>query len=79
MRGKWHPHGKSNVVLQKWVDCHTCMLNQCPRDNLCMKKILVTDVTTQLDRLFHLSGLPGSAVQNGAYTAKHVSAVPVVT
>lgn len=32
MRGKWHPYGSRNVVLQKWVSCHTCLLEQCPND-----------------------------------------------
>lgn len=80
MRGKWRPYGKRNVVLQKWVDCHTCMLNQCPRDNLCMKKILVTDVTARLDSLLQFRDLSSSAVQNGGHTAaRHASAAPAVT
>jgi asparagine synthase (glutamine-hydrolysing) len=45
MRGKWHPYGSQNVVLQKWVACHTCLLEECPNGNLCMKEITVGDVT----------------------------------
>jgi asparagine synthase (glutamine-hydrolysing) len=37
MRGKWHPHGARNVVLQKWVSCHTCLREICPHDNFCMR------------------------------------------
>lgn len=45
MRGKWHPYGTLNVVLQKWVPCHTCLLEDCPNGNRCMKDITVDDVT----------------------------------
>jgi ADP-heptose:LPS heptosyltransferase len=45
MRGKWHPYGARNVVLQKWVPCHTCLLEECPNGNRCMKEITVDDVT----------------------------------
>jgi heptosyltransferase-2 len=48
MRGKWRPYGERNVVLQKWVDCHTCMLERCPRDNMCIKKISAEDVAHAL-------------------------------
>ncbi|MGZ5034313.1 MAG: asparagine synthase (glutamine-hydrolyzing) [Usitatibacter sp.] len=44
MRGKWHPHGPRNVVLQKWVPCHTCLLEECPNANRCMTDIEVGDV-----------------------------------
>jgi ADP-heptose:LPS heptosyltransferase len=44
MRGKWHPYGSRNVVLQKWVPCHTCLLEECPNDNRCMKAIEVEEV-----------------------------------
>jgi ADP-heptose:LPS heptosyltransferase len=51
MRGKWWPHGKGNVVIQKWVPCHTCLLNECPHDNLCMQLIEVKDITPHLDKI----------------------------
>lgn len=44
MRGKWHPYGNGNVVLQKWVQCHTCMQEECPNGNRCMKAIETDDV-----------------------------------
>lgn len=44
MRGKWHPYGEKNVVIQKWVPCHTCMLEACPYDNQCMKDISFEEV-----------------------------------
>ena len=44
MRGKWHPHGVRNIVVQKMVPCHTCLRDSCPYDNLCMKAIAVNDV-----------------------------------
>lgn len=43
LRGKWHPYGARNVVLQKWVPCHTCFLDRCPHDNRCMKAIEVDE------------------------------------
>lgn len=44
LRGKWHPYGDQHVVLQKWVPCHTCLLDECPNDNRCMKAIEVEEV-----------------------------------
>jgi ADP-heptose:LPS heptosyltransferase len=51
MRGKWRPHGKDNVVIQKWVDCHTCLLDNCPNHNRCMKAIRVSEVVAHARRL----------------------------
>lgn len=53
MRGKWRPHGHHNVVLQKRVECHTCLLESCPHDNLCMKAITVEEVTRAASSLLH--------------------------
>jgi ADP-heptose:LPS heptosyltransferase len=44
MRGKWRPYGSQHVVLEKEVACHTCYLEECPYDNLCVKQIQVSDV-----------------------------------
>ncbi len=44
MPGKWHPYGAHNVVLRKWVPCHTCYLQTCPNDNRCLKLIGADDV-----------------------------------
>ena len=43
MLGKWRPHGE-HTVIQKWVSCHTCLLEVCPRDNRCMTEITVPEV-----------------------------------
>ncbi len=51
MRGKWHPYGPHNVVLQKWVPCHTCLLEKCSNDNLCMKAIGVEEVVRRAAEL----------------------------
>ncbi|MCC6212803.1 MAG: asparagine synthase (glutamine-hydrolyzing) [Burkholderiales bacterium] len=67
MRGKWRPYGARNVVLQKWVDCHTCMLQRCPRDNLCMRRIQATEVASALAPFLGLavrSGAPDRAPQD---------------
>ena len=57
MRGKWHPYGEKNVVVQKNVPCHTCLLEACPHENLCMKAIGVEDV---LGAAFHILGTVSS-------------------
>lgn len=44
MFGKWRPHGARHRVLQKWVSCHTCLLNECPHENRCMTAITVPEV-----------------------------------
>jgi ADP-heptose:LPS heptosyltransferase len=44
MPGKWSPYGERNLVLRKWVECHTCFAEKCPRENLCMKMIEVDEV-----------------------------------
>jgi ADP-heptose:LPS heptosyltransferase len=51
MRGKWHPYGSRNVVIQKWVPCHTCMLDECPHGNRCMKAIQVEEVVANAVRV----------------------------
>jgi len=43
MRGKWYPHGAQHVVLREDVPCRACYLDECPRGNLCMKLVHVTD------------------------------------
>jgi ADP-heptose:LPS heptosyltransferase len=49
MPGKWYPYGTQNVVLRKWVECHTCYLQTCPYDNRCMKLIDVDEVIAAID------------------------------
>lgn len=54
MRGKWQPYGSRNVVLQKWVPCHTCLLEGCPNDNRCMKAIEVEEVLRHAEQMQHM-------------------------
>lgn len=49
-RGKWHPWGSRHTVVQKWVECHTCLLDTCPHENLCMKLVEVGEVIALADR-----------------------------
>ena len=42
--GKWRPYGAQHVVLERKVPCHTCYLEECPHDNLCLKLVQVPDV-----------------------------------
>jgi ADP-heptose:LPS heptosyltransferase len=50
MLGKWRPYGAANQVIQKWVPCHTCLLDECPHQNLCMTRIHVTEVVEAAQR-----------------------------
>jgi ADP-heptose:LPS heptosyltransferase len=42
-KGKWHPQGH-HTVIEKRIACHTCLLDRCPRDNLCMREISASEV-----------------------------------
>jgi ADP-heptose:LPS heptosyltransferase len=44
LRGKWRPYGPQHIVLQKDVPCHTCYLEECPHDNLCIKLVGTSEV-----------------------------------
>jgi ADP-heptose:LPS heptosyltransferase len=50
MKGKWRPYGDQNIVLQKWVECHTCYLESCPHDNECINLIQVGEVTDAIKK-----------------------------
>ena len=49
MPGKWYPYGEQNVVLRKWVPCHTCLLETCPYDNRCIKLVATDEVIAAAD------------------------------
>lgn len=51
MRGKWHPYGSLNVILENEVPCHTCYLEECPFDNLCVKQIPVSQVLSAAQKM----------------------------
>lgn len=44
MWGKWFPYGSAHTVIRKWPECHTCFLEVCPIDNLCMQRISTSEV-----------------------------------
>lgn len=50
MKGKWWPWGPRNIVIQKWVECHTCYLEVCPYDNRCINSISTAEVMAAFDR-----------------------------
>jgi lipopolysaccharide heptosyltransferase II len=56
IRGKWRPYGSQHVVLQKWVECHSCLLEVCPYDNRCVKKIQVSEVIGSAERMLGPAG-----------------------
>ncbi|HTP61555.1 MAG TPA: glycosyltransferase family 9 protein [Burkholderiales bacterium] len=74
MRGKWRPHGERHVVIQKRVDCHTCLLERCPRDNHCMKDIRVADVVGVLADRFQFLPPARTAPAAGAFDGRRGSA-----
>lgn len=47
--GKWYPYGAENIVLRKWVKCHTCYLQSCPNDNRCLKLTSADEVIAAID------------------------------
>lgn len=63
MRGKWHPYGVQNVVLQKWVPCHTCLLEKCPNDNLCMREIGVEEVVRSVAPILGGDGVTSQGIR----------------
>jgi len=60
MPGKWRPYGQQHVVLQKDVPCHTCYLEECPHDNLCVRLVRVSDVLRATELLGFRSQRPGA-------------------
>ncbi len=49
-RGKWWPYGSEHTVVQKWVECHTCLLDTCPHDNLCINLIETDEIIAMADQ-----------------------------
>ncbi len=47
--GKWIPHGKIHTIIRKWPDCHTCFIETCPKNNLCMRMISTEEVIEAID------------------------------
>lgn len=41
--GKWDPYGRQHIVLRHIVACEGCMLEVCPYNNECIKKITIDD------------------------------------
>ena len=71
-QGKWHPHGV-HTVIEKRVPCHTCLLEHCPNDNLCMREITVAEVVGAAMQLMRHSRIPlGQASRPGTSPELHV-------
>lgn len=41
---KWHPWGKQHGVIRKDVPCSPCFLEECPKQNLCLREISVDEI-----------------------------------
>lgn len=70
LKGKWHPYGPEHTVLRKWVECHTCFLDECPYDNRCIRLIETDEVMALADHK-----LLGTQRQLGAENADSVRSV----
>jgi hypothetical protein len=46
------------MVLRKWVPCHTCYLDLCPYDNLCINLIEVSEVVECVRQSNRMASLP---------------------
>lgn len=44
IEGKWNPVGENNIIFRKNIECKSCMLDVCPKNNLCLRMINVEDV-----------------------------------
>lgn len=44
IEGKWYPVGEDNIIFRKNIECNNCMLDVCPKNNLCLKMINVDEV-----------------------------------
>jgi ADP-heptose:LPS heptosyltransferase len=50
--GMWYPHGEENAIFRSSIDCEGCGLVRCVvRDNECLKRITVDEVTTAAEKL----------------------------
>jgi ADP-heptose:LPS heptosyltransferase len=56
-RGKWRPYGAQHAVIDKWVECHTCFLSQCPVGNRCINLIEVDEVVAAAERVLASTGV----------------------
>lgn len=49
IKGKWEPDGNIHTVIRKWPDCHSCLLESCPKGNLCIKMISTDEIIGVID------------------------------
>lgn len=43
--GKWRPQNARSLMLRRMVPCHTCYVQECPHNNLCLTEISSGEVT----------------------------------
>lgn len=53
-RRRWYPHGNQHRVLEGAVECHSCLLDECPYDNRCMKQITVEQVLAEVGGILQM-------------------------
>ena len=73
MPGKWYPYGTQNVVLRKWVECHTCYLQTCPYDNRCIKMVDTEEVIAAIDLKLESISEAGSAALRSDAPSTHIA------
>jgi heptosyltransferase-3 len=63
-RRRWYPHGNRHRVLEGAVPCHTCLLDVCPHDNLCMKQISADEVVAAARAILEMktAALPSAQI-----------------
>lgn len=49
--GKWEPYGTGHKILRAAVSCEGCMLEVCPRDNECLRRLPVSLVCETVEGL----------------------------
>lgn len=42
--GRWRPFGRKNTIFRKYVECEGCLLEVCPRNNECLRRISAEEV-----------------------------------
>jgi ADP-heptose:LPS heptosyltransferase len=73
LRGKWWPHQRDAVVLQKMVPCHTCYLHDCPVGDRCVTDITCTEVIAAA------FGILGEDVTSGQFDPRTLLSISPIT
>ena len=56
-------------MLEGSVECHTCLLDVCPHDNLCMKQIAVHEVLDAAQSILQMKDAARQSAQTNTEQA----------